>query len=73
LPVGDTITNCKTYEVWLKYGIVAGVLGVVRIDSLGEVRHIDSGVRLTSNVEFVTLILGEFSVPLEDGGQVVIS
>lgn len=72
VPVGNTVADCKTSKVWLEDSVIGSVGGVVRIDSLGEVRNVDSGVRLASDVKLVSLVLWELSVPSEDGGQVVV-
>ena len=67
LPIRDSISNHKSLEVWLEDGRVISVLGVILIDIVGEVRHVNSGVRLTRDVELVGLELEELLEPSEDG------
>lgn len=71
LPVGDTITDHETLEVRLEDVGVVSVGFVVLIDLVGDVRNVDTGVRLTRNEKFVLLVLIEFLVEREDGLQVV--
>ena len=74
LPVGDTVSDGETLKVWLEcVRVVLLSLLVVLVDVISEVRNVDSGVRLTRDEKLVVLELGEFVVPLENGGQVVLS
>mmetsp|Transcript_63889 Transcript_63889/g.88219 ORF Transcript_63889/g.88219 Transcript_63889/m.88219 type:complete len:362 (+) Transcript_63889:159-1244(+) len=71
VPVGNTITDHETLEVRLEDIGVVSVGFVVLIDLVGDVRHVDTGVRLTRNVKIVLLVLTEFLVPSKDGSQVI--
>jgi len=71
LPVGDTITDGETLEVGLEDVIVVGVLLVVLVDVVGEVRHVDASIGLTRDEEIVLLVLRELFEPLEHNGKIV--
>ena len=73
LPVGNTISDSETLKVRLEGVCVISVLLVVLDDVVGKVGHIDSSIRLTRDVKLVLLELREEFVPLEDGGEVVLS
>mmetsp|Transcript_4413 Transcript_4413/g.6449 ORF Transcript_4413/g.6449 Transcript_4413/m.6449 type:complete len:440 (+) Transcript_4413:74-1393(+) len=69
LPVSDTVSDHHTLEGDLEGG---GTL-VVSVDLVQQVRDVDTGVRLTRDVEIVGLVAGEFVVPALNGFQVVFS
>lgn len=73
LPVGNTVSDSETLEVRLEGVCVISVLLVVLDDVVGKVGDIDSSIRLTRDVKLVLLELREEFVPLEDGGEVVLS
>ena len=68
-PIRDSISNHKSFEVWLKYSIISSVLCVVLIDVVSEVRHVDSGVGFTGYKELVRQIFWVFNIPLLEGSE----
>jgi hypothetical protein len=44
VPVGHTIANHETLEVGLEDGVVSRILGVVLVNKVSEIRHVDASV-----------------------------
>lgn len=70
-PVGNTVADSETLKVGLE-GVVGGVLQVILVNIVGKVGHVDASVGLSGDEEVVVPVLGEFVVPLEDDGEVVL-
>mmetsp|Transcript_41862 Transcript_41862/g.64053 ORF Transcript_41862/g.64053 Transcript_41862/m.64053 type:complete len:442 (-) Transcript_41862:76-1401(-) len=69
LPVGHTVSDEETLQVQL---IVFGLsLRVLFIDTVEQVGHVDTGVRLAREPELVGFELGVSGEPAVDGSQVV--
>lgn len=70
-PVGDSVSNGESLDVWLEDIVVVSVgLGVLN-EVVGEVWNVDSSIRLSRDVELVRLELWVLLEPGEDGGEVI--
>jgi len=71
LPVGDSVSDSKALEEGLEDGVVLTVGGVVLVDVVGHVGHVDSSVRFTGQPEVVLLEFGVLLVEGQDDGEVI--
>ena len=71
-PIGDSISNHESLKVWLEDSVVSSVLGVVLIDVVRDQGNVNTSIRLTRDVEVMTLELWELLVPCKNGIQVVL-
>lgn len=73
VPVGDSISYGKTFEVWLEDRIVTCIIGVVLVNEVSHVGNVDSSIRFSGEVEIIGLEFGIFLEPGENDIEVILS